>query len=129
MRPKVYKFLLLATIIAFGVGLILYGSSRSITFFLTSSQILQTRPTNTVRLGGVVKASSINYIDVNKVTFIVTDNVNDIKVEYKGAIPMLFRDLQGVVLRGKMQGDTFVASQMLAKHDEAYFPPTAANSR
>ena len=124
MRTKIYKFLLIATLFSLGIGLILYGSSNSITFFLTTSQVINNKPKNTIRLGGIVKEKSINYIDINKVRFTVTDNINDIQVEYKGAIPMLFRDLQGIVLKGQMYDNIFVANQMLAKHDEEYFPPS-----
>ena len=127
MRPKVYKFLCVAALFSLGIGLILYGTSNSITFFLTTSQIIESKTQNTVRLGGFVKKNSIEYLDINKVLFIVTDNACDIKVQYSGPIPMLFRDLQGVILKGKMQGDVFTANQMLAKHDESYAPPTGGN--
>ena len=129
MRPKIYKFLCFAALFSAGIGLILYGTSNSITFFLTTSQIIENKPKNTVRLGGVVKKNSIQYLDINKVSFIVTDNVCDIKVQYSGAIPILFRDLQGVVLKGAMQDNVFMAKQMLAKHDEAYFPPNKTNKK
>ena len=127
MRPKIYKFLCIAALFSIGIALILYGTSNSITFFLTTSQIIESKTEKTVRLGGFVKKDSIEYIDLNKVIFVVTDNMCDIKVQYSGAIPMLFRDSQGVILKGKMQGSVFVAEQMLAKHDESYAPPTGGN--
>jgi cytochrome c-type biogenesis protein CcmE len=127
VRPKIYKFLCIAALFFIGIALILYGTSNSITFFLTTSQIIESKPENTVRLGGFVKKDSIKYLDLNKVIFIVTDNMCDIKVQYSGTIPMLFRESQGVILKGKMQGSVFVADQMLAKHDESYAPQTGGN--
>lgn len=129
MRPKVYKFFCIAALFALGVGLVLYGSSNSITFFLTTSEIVKKKPTNIVRLGGFVKKNSIHYEALNKAVFIITDNIQDIKVEYSGAIPMLFRESQGVVLKGKMSGSIFIANQMLAKHDEQYFPPALETNK
>ncbi|TZG28740.1 cytochrome c maturation protein CcmE [Sphingomonas montanisoli] len=81
-----------------------------------------------VRLGGMVQGGSIKR-DNDGVTirFIVTDNVETIPVTFKGIVPDLFKENSGVVAEGKFQPDgSFVADNILAKHDERYMPPQVA---
>ena len=82
------------------------------------------------RIGGLVKPESIaRQADGVTVSFIVTDTAQDIPVHYKGILPDLFKEGKGVVAQGKMNGDgVFVASEVLAKHDENYMPPEAAKA-
>jgi cytochrome c-type biogenesis protein CcmE len=81
------------------------------------------------RLGGMVEKGSIaktpGTLDVK---FLVTDFKHTVAVKYSGILPDLFREGQGVIAHGKMQGDTFVADEILAKHDEKYMPPEVARS-
>ena len=80
-------------------------------------------PQHDFRIGGMVKTGSIIKRDDGATEFIVTDFVKDIKVHYSGIIPVLFRDGQGVVIKGAMNSDeVFIATELLAKHDEKYMP-------
>ena len=76
----------------------------------------------------VKKESLKRQADGLTVDFIVTDTAKDIPVRYKGILPDLFREGQGVVAQGKLEGSTFMAEQVLAKHDETYMPPEAADA-
>ena len=81
------------------------------------------------RLGGMVVAGSIHRTDHGlEVQFDLTDTVETVTVIYRGILPDLFAENSGVVATGKMQGDTFVAGEVLAKHDENYMPPEVAKS-
>ena len=81
------------------------------------------------RLGGVVEERSIKRSgDSLKVDFVVTDRFRTIPVEYTGILPDLFREGQSVVATGAMQNGHFVATEVLAKHDETYMPPEVADA-
>jgi cytochrome c-type biogenesis protein CcmE len=76
-----------------------------------------------LRLGGMVEDGSIvRSADGLQVTFHVTDGAGTVPVSYRGVLPSLFREGQGVVVEGAMQGGTFEAASVLAKHDENYLP-------
>jgi cytochrome c-type biogenesis protein CcmE len=79
------------------------------------------------RLGGLVVAGSFKRKDL-KSTFDVTDNKNKFTVEYTGILPDLFREGQGIVTTGSLVGNLFVATEVLAKHDENYMPPEVADA-
>lgn len=77
----------------------------------------------TFRLGGVVLEQSVQRAsDSLKVDFVVTDRIKQTSVEYTGILPDLFREGQSIIATGKLDGDHFVATQVLAKHDETYMP-------
>ena len=82
------------------------------------------------RIGGLVKTGSLaREADGVTIRFVVTDNEQDITVNYKGILPDLFKEGKGVVAQGKMtEAGTFAASEVLAKHDENYMPPEAAKA-
>ena len=82
------------------------------------------------RVGGVVLENSIvRYEETTKIDFIITDFSNDLNITYTGILPDLFREGQGVVMRGKINNDgIFVAEEVLAKHDETYMPPELTDS-
>ena len=81
------------------------------------------------RLGGLVADGSVSRGDGTKVGFSVTDTVETIKVRYDGVLPDLFREGQGVIAEGKLDGGgVFQADTVLAKHDETYMPPEVAKS-
>ena len=76
-----------------------------------------------IRIGGMVKKNSIS-ADVNKISFIITDFKNEINVSYSGVVPNLFEEGKGVVAEGILKDKNyFLASKILAKHDENYMPP------
>jgi len=108
-----------------GVAVVLYNLSNNISFFVTPTQLLEKPNYTYIKLGGYVKKNSITQISIDEVKFIVTDRVNEIEVHYKGPIPKIFRDEQGVVVSGYLLKDkNFVANSLLAKHDEKYMPKT-----
>ncbi len=109
--------------------------SENLLYFYTPSDILEGKaPVNkSFRLGGLVENDSLKR-DGMYVTFSVTDNIESIEVSYEGILPDLFREGQGVVASGSLLNDcvrltcknTFIASEVLAKHDENYMPPEVA---
>ncbi len=81
------------------------------------------------RLGGVVLENSIQRAgDSLKVDFVVTDRFKEMPVEYTGILPDLFREGQSIVATGAMHGNRFVATEVLAKHDETYMPKEVADA-
>ena len=81
-----------------------------------------------IRVGGLVKMGSINRED-NKINFIITDLKNEIIVSYNGLVPNLFSEGKGVVAEGKLNDKKyFIASKILAKHDENYMPPEVSEA-
>ena len=81
------------------------------------------------RLGGMVEKGSLQKTPGTlDIQFLVTDFKHTVSVKYSGLLPDLFREGQGVVAHGRMQGNVFVADEILAKHDEKYMPPEVAKS-
>jgi cytochrome c-type biogenesis protein CcmE len=86
-------------------------------------------PGERFRLGGMVEEGSVQKTPGTlDIRFLVTDFKHTIPVKFSGILPDLFREGQGVVAHGRMQADTFVADEILAKHDEKYMPPEVAES-
>ncbi|MHB8741849.1 MAG: cytochrome c maturation protein CcmE [Sulfuricaulis sp.] len=114
-------------------GLFVLNAFRSnLVFFYSPTEVLagKVATDKTFRIGGLVEKGSVRRsADGLKVDFIVTDLNKQIPVHYEGILPNLFREGQGVVAQGKLQaGDIFIARQVLAKHDEKYMPPEAAQA-
>lgn len=112
-------------VLAFAVALILGSLNDSIVFFISPSDIAENKaaPGARVRLGGLVKLGSVERGDNLQVRFEVTDGNKDIPVSYRGVVPDLFREGQGVIAEGHVEpGGTFKADTVLAKHDENYMP-------
>lgn len=136
MTPTRKKRLLLVMMVAVGVAIataiFLTAVKENINYFKTPTEVAtgQFNMNSTIRLGGMVKDDSVNRVkDSLKVRFTVTDFAEDVMVEYEGILPDLFREGQGVVTIGKMGGEgMFIAEEVLAKHDEKYMPPEAADA-
>jgi cytochrome c-type biogenesis protein CcmE len=112
-------------VLAFAVALILSSLRESIVFFNSPTDIADNKaaPGKRVRLGGMVKMGSVARGDDMQVRFEVTDGNKDIPVDYRGIVPDLFREGQGVIAEGHIDpGGTFKADTVLAKHDEKYMP-------
>ena len=127
MTPKKKRFYLLFsafTFFCFIVGTILIVLQDNILFFYTPSEILQKdlKKDEKVRLGGLVEENSITRNDT-KINFTITDLKKTIEVTYEGILPDLFREGQGVIVKGYLQNNIFEATEVLAKHDENYMPP------
>ena len=112
-------------LLAVAAGLVLYALNDSIVFFYTPSEIAQKHITSgqRIRLGGLVEKGTLIKGSDGLVAFTVTDMTSTLKVNYKGLLPDLFKEGQGVVAEGAMAADgTFKADSVLAKHDEKYMP-------
>ena len=113
------------TLLGAALGLVLFALKDSIVFFYTPSEIVQKHiaPGTRVRLGGLVEKGSLVKGANGQVTFAVTDMTSTMKVNFKGLLPDLFREGQGVVAEGAASADgSFLADSVLAKHDEKYMP-------
>ena len=113
--------------LAVAIGLIANAFNQNLVFFFSPSDVQANQaPVNReFRLGGLVQEGSLKREnDGLTVHFIVTDNANTIPVTFTGILPDLFREGQGVVAQGKLnESGTFLAKEVLAKHDESYMPP------
>ena len=109
--------------------IILLNEFRSgIEFYKSPTQLLELKDdTINLRVGGLVMRNSIKSTGIN-VLFVITDGTNEVKVKYTGVLPDLFAEGRGVIVRGKMNENVFVASQVLAKHDEKYMPREIKNT-
>tara|TARA_A100001011_G_scaffold400637_1_gene517043 strand:- start:12211 stop:12600 length:390 start_codon:yes stop_codon:yes gene_type:complete len=106
------------------VLLILYNAKENISYFYTPTELINSKIENEdVRLGGYVQINSFIKISAGSFEFKLTDNINSIKVFYKGILPDLFREGQGAVIEGNFSKEnTFNAKNVFAKHDENYMP-------
>jgi len=114
-----------APVLAAAVALTLYGLSDSISFFYTPAQAAEAHVPagRAIQLGGLVKTGSVVRKADGEIDFVVADRRASAPVTFKGELPDLFREGQGVVAIGAFDaGGVFVAKQILAKHDEKYMP-------
>jgi cytochrome c-type biogenesis protein CcmE len=129
MNPTRKRRLIIVALVtaaaAVAVSLGVYALQQNMNYLLTPSQVQtgQAAGYKTFRLGGMVKAGSIQRgNDSLKVTFTVIDAGGAMPVEYTGILPDLFRDNQSVIATGHMDNARFIATEVLAKHDETYMP-------
>ena len=111
-------------LIAAAAGLILSAFEESIVFFHSPTDIVEKSvpATQRLRLGGLVEEGSVEKLPDAVVMFKVTDMANSVQVSYRGILPDLFREGQGVVAEGTFSAGVFTADEVLAKHDENYMP-------
>jgi cytochrome c-type biogenesis protein CcmE len=113
-------------------ALILSAFQSNLVFFFSPSQVAANEaPVNkTFRIGGMVEKGSVKRLpDGVTVQFVVTDTAKTIPVQYRGILPDLFREGKGVIAQGRLESDgLFRAQEVLAKHDENYMPPEAADA-
>ena len=135
MKARHRRFIWVALgllIIAVAVTLVLRAFNSNLVFFFTPSEVSENKAPSdrTFRIGGLVSAGSIKrQPDGLTVAFDVTDTAKTILVTYKGILPDLFKEGKGVVAQGKIGPDgVFRAAEVLAKHDENYMPPEAAEA-
>ena len=110
--------------LALATALIGYAMRDGINFFRSPSEVLQQPPSKneTFRIGGLVKDGSLVRGSGTVIYFIVTDGNKSVPVEYSGILPDLFSEGQGMIATGNYIGGKFIASEILAKHDENYMP-------
>ena len=133
MKPKNQRLVLVvAAIVAVLVAVLLaiWGLREQASYFYTPADIVagKAQQGRAVRLGGMVEKGSIQrQPDGVTIRFVVSDGQARTPVLYRGIVPDLFREGSGAVAEGRMQGGTFVADTILAKHDERYMPPELGN--
>jgi cytochrome c-type biogenesis protein CcmE len=118
-------------VLALSAGLVLIALQDSIVFFNSPTDLLDkhVKPGQRMRIGGLVKEGSVRRGDDLRVSFEVTDGTSSIPIAYQGLLPDLFREGQGVVAEGALDGaGTFRADSVLAKHDETYMPREVADA-
>jgi len=133
VKPRHKRITAIAVgVAALGIAaaLVLAAFQKNLVFFFTPSQVAANEAPQgrTFRIGGMVVPGSLKREGVN-VEFTVTDTAKSMRVTYRGQLPDLFREGKGVVAQGQLGADgMFRASEVLAKHDENYMPPEAADA-
>ncbi len=134
MKPRQQRMLAVGLVVAgvaIAAALTLQAMRDSMMFFVSVTEVAagEYPADRNFRVGGLVKAGSVSREAGSlELTFKVTDLRCDLDVSYTGVLPDLFREGQGVVAHGRMDGGVFVADEILAKHDENYMAPEVAES-
>ena len=133
MKPRHKRLAIIAGVVAsvaVAAGLVLNAFQSNLVFFYSPSQVVakEAPQGKSFRVGGLVKEGSVKR-NGTEVQFAVTDTAQTMNVKYVGILPDLFKEGKGVVAQGQIGADgTFVAREVLAKHDENYMPPEAAEA-
>tara|TARA_B100000287_G_scaffold231603_1_gene218074 strand:- start:158 stop:577 length:420 start_codon:yes stop_codon:yes gene_type:complete len=125
VKLRIFFVLLILAALSLSVFLILKSLEDNVVYFKSPTEIktLGEIEKKKIRIGGMVKKSSI-FVEEKELKFIVTDFKNEINVTYSGVIPNLFAEGKGVVAEGYLKDrNVFLATKILAKHDENYMPP------
>jgi cytochrome c-type biogenesis protein CcmE len=135
MKPRQKRLMyILAGLAGLGmaIGLVLYALKSNVSLYFTPTQVLNKEAPQgrSFRIGGLVEVGSVQrQNDGLTVKFNITDTAQSLPVIYKGILPDLFKEGKGVVAQGKMEADGMMhAEEVLAKHDENYMPPEAADA-
>ncbi len=129
-RRRLYMVLGGMALLSVAAALVLTALDENLSYFYDPSNIAEAPLGRAIRLGGLVEEDSVaRQADGVTVTFRVTDGAKSIAVTYKGLLPDLFREGQGVITEGTLDpGGVFVAREVLAKHDENYMPREVADA-
>jgi cytochrome c-type biogenesis protein CcmE len=134
MTPRQKRMVTVVAIVA-GVGIAtafaLKAFNQNLLYYYSPTQVHagEAPASRSIRVGGLVENGSLARKPGSmEVTFVLTDYAQKVPVSYTGVLPDLFREGQGVIARGRMDGNRFVAEEVLAKHDENYMPPEVADS-
>ncbi|MGP9789332.1 cytochrome c maturation protein CcmE [Roseinatronobacter sp. NSM] len=121
---RIQIIMVAAVALAFSTALIGYAMRDGINFFRSPSEVLAAPPppNEVFRIGGLVEAGSIIRGQSDTVIFRVTDGPASVEVRYRGILPDLFTENEGMVGTGRLVDGVFQASEILAKHDETYMP-------
>jgi cytochrome c-type biogenesis protein CcmE len=134
LRKQQRLLLVIVALVLLGgaTGLVMLALSDSVAFFVTPSDIAtrKVEADRRFRLGGLVVPGSIDRSATDgTIGFALTDQAHEVQVRYRGLLPDLFREGQGIVAQGHLAGDgVFDASEVLAKHDESYMPREVADA-
>ncbi|SMN11875.1 Cytochrome c-type biogenesis protein CcmE, heme chaperone [uncultured Candidatus Thioglobus sp.] len=132
MTKRQNRMVLVGVLIAgaiLAVSLLFQALGSNTNYFYSPTEVAEGKAPigKSFRLGGLVAVGSFKREDL-KATFEVTDNKNKFTIEYTGILPDLFREGQGIITTGSLVNGTFVATEVLAKHDENYMPPEVADA-
>ncbi|MDQ7777892.1 cytochrome c maturation protein CcmE [Paracoccus aminovorans] len=129
-KRRIQVLIAAAVALLLAVALIGYGFRDGINLYRSPSQMAESPPSagEVFRLGGLVKEGTLIRGASETVSFSVTDGGASIPVRFTGVLPDLFAEGQGMIGTGRMEGDTFVATEILAKHDESYMPREVIDS-
>lgn len=131
-KKRLYMVLLLVAGVSIATFLIIQAFNQNMMFFFSTSEVKQGKAPDdrAFRIGGLVVEGSVERDTKSlKVNFDLTDTLHSVTVEYTGILPDLFREGQGIIAMGELdRSGVFVASEVLAKHDENYMPPEVADS-
>jgi len=134
MKPRQKRFMFIAVAlvgVALAVGLVLYALRGNVNLYFTPTQVFNNEVPKgrSFRIGGLVEDGSVKRdTDGLTVNFVITDTHKSIPVVYKGILPDLFKEGKGVVAQGTVENGVMRAEEVLAKHDENYMPPEAADA-
>jgi len=135
VKPRHKRIAMIAgglAVLGAAAALVLKAFNENLVFFFTPTQVQakEAPQGRAFRIGGMVVPGSLKrQADGVTVEFVVTDTAKNVPVVYKGILPDLFKEGKGVVTQGTLGGDgVFYASEVLAKHDENYMPPAAADA-
>ncbi len=128
-RKRMAIALGLVAVVGAATALVLNAFQSNLVFFYTPTQIdaKEVPSGRTFRLGGLVVEGSVKRTGVN-VAFEITDTAKAVPVQFSGILPDLFKEGKGVVAQGQLENGVFQAKEVLAKHDENYMPPEAAEA-
>ena len=131
VKSRIFFLILYFVAAAMIIFIVLRSLEENVVYFLSPTEIYnKTNITfdKTIRIGGLVKMNSISKNETS-ISFIITDLKKEIIVSYEGIVPNLFSEGKGVVAEGKLKDKKyFVASKILAKHDENYMPPEVSKA-
>ena len=135
MKPRKKRIIVISIVllgVSLSAGLILTSFEKNLMYFYSPTDVIngEAQAGRNFRIGGLVLEGTVKRNPNNlKVSFILTDTINEVEVQYDGILPDLFREGQGIVANGILQPDNiFIANQVLAKHDENYMPPEVADA-
>lgn len=123
-QRRIQILALAAVALVVATGLVGYAMRDGINFFRTPTQVVEAPPppTEVFRIGGLVEQGSLTRGQGAAITFRVTDTNRSVPVSYTGVLPDLFAENQGMVGTGRFVDGVFVATEILARHDETYMP-------
>jgi cytochrome c-type biogenesis protein CcmE len=130
-KRRLVAISLIVVAVAIAATLTVLALQKNMTYLFSPSEVREGHapPDARFRLGGVVEEHSVRRSnDSLEVDFVVTDRFQTVPVEYTGILPDLFREGQSIIATGAMKDGRFVATEVLAKHDESYMPPEVADA-
>lgn len=129
-QKRLFIILIWVLALAFILILILTNLKDNISYYYTPSEVSKINKKSTnIRIGGIVSVGSLKKLDSGKIEFEIEDiDKSRLKVGFFGKnVPMIFREGQGVIIKGRFEGENFLANELITKHDEKYYPPNKKN--